>query len=186
MRWTSSSGTASEPFFLYYPTHLVHGPILRTPDSAPDSKDLYADNIAYLDKSVGKVVAEIDKLGLRENTLIIFAGDNGTARCSRATIGGRQINGAKGSMLEGGARVPLIASWKGTTPAGQVLVKDMVDFSDFHATFAELAGAKTPRQPRSSTAAASRRNCAARRATRASGSTCNSASSWYVASRAGS
>ena len=38
------------PFFLYYPTHLVHGPILKTPDSKPDSKDLYADNVAYLDK----------------------------------------------------------------------------------------------------------------------------------------
>jgi len=130
------------PFFVYYPTHLVHGPIVRTPDSAPDSKDLYADNVAYLDKSVGKVVAEIERLGLRENTVIVFSGDNGTARES-GKIGGRQINGAKGSMWEGGSRVPLIASWKGKTPQGKVL-KDMVDFSDFHATFAELAGAKLP------------------------------------------
>jgi arylsulfatase A len=131
------------PFFLYYPTHLVHGPILRTPDSAPDSKDFYADNVAYLDKSVGKVVSEIERLGLRENTVILFAGDNGTTAQSSGTIGGRRINGAKGSMWEGGSRVPLIASWKGTTPAGRVL-KDLVDFSDFYATFAELAGAKMP------------------------------------------
>jgi arylsulfatase A len=131
------------PFFLYYPTHLVHGPILRTPDSAPDSKDFYADNVAYLDKSVGKVVSEIERLGLRENTVIFFAGDNGTTAQSSGTIGGRRINGAKGSMWEGGSRVPLIASWKGTTPAGRVL-KDLVDFSDFYATFAELAGAKMP------------------------------------------
>jgi len=131
------------PFFLYYPTHLVHGPILRTPDSVPDSKDFYADNVAYLDKSVGKVVSEIERLGLRENTVILFAGDNGTTAQSSGTIGGRRINGAKGSMWEGGARVPLIASWKGTTPAGRVL-KDLVDFSDFYATFAELAGAKMP------------------------------------------
>jgi len=130
------------PFFLYYPSHLVHGPIVRTPDSAPGSKDLYADNIAYLDKMVGKIVAEIERLGLRENTVILFAGDNGTARKS-GTIGGRQINGAKASMWEGGTRVPLIASWKGTTPAGTVC-KDMVDFSDFHATFADLAGANLP------------------------------------------
>ena len=133
---------SKEPFFLYYPTHLVHGPILRTPDSAPDSKDLYADNVAYLDKSVGKVVAEIERLGLSKNTVIVYAGDNGTAGQS-GTIGGRQINGAKASMWEGGTRVPLIASWKGTTPRGKVL-KDMVDFSDFHATFAELAGVKQP------------------------------------------
>jgi len=130
------------PFFLYYPTHLVHGPILRTPDSAPDSKDLYADNVAYMDKQVGMVVAEIDRLNLRENTVILFSGDNGTARQS-GTIGGRQINGAKGSMWEGGARVPLIASWKGTAPEGKVS-QDLVDFSDFYATFAELAGAKLP------------------------------------------
>jgi arylsulfatase A len=133
---------SKEPFFLYYPTHLVHGPILRTPDSAPDSKDLYADNVAYLDKSVGKVVAEIERLGLSKDTVIVFSGDNGTARES-GTVRGRQINGAKGSMWEGGTRVPLIASWKGTTPRGKVL-KDMVDFSDFYATFAELAGAKLP------------------------------------------
>jgi arylsulfatase A len=130
------------PFFVYYPTHLVHAPIVRTPDSAPDSKDFYADDVAYLDKSVGRVVAEIERLGLRENTVILFSGDNGTARQS-GTIRGRQINGAKGSMWEGGTRVPLIASWKGTTPEGKVL-QDMVDFSDFYATFAELAGAKLP------------------------------------------
>ena len=130
------------PFFLYYPTHLVHAPILRTPDSTPDSKDLYADNIAYLDKSVGKVVAEIDRLGIRQNTVIVFAGDNGTARES-GNIRGRQIHGAKGSMWEGGTRVPLIANWKGATPQGNVL-QDMVDFSDFYATFAELAEAKPP------------------------------------------
>ena len=49
----------------------------------------------------------------------------------------------KGTMLEGGSRVPLIANWPGTTPAGKVL-NDLVDFSDFFATFAELGGAKLP------------------------------------------
>jgi arylsulfatase A-like enzyme len=130
------------PFFLYYSTHLVHAPIVRTSESAVSSQDFYADMLAYLDHSVGKVAAEIDRLGLRKNTVIVFSGDNGTARES-GTIGGRQINGAKGSMWEGGSRVPLIASWPGTTPAGRVS-KDMVDFSDFHATFAELAGATLP------------------------------------------
>ena len=134
------------PFYLYYPTHLVHGPILRTPDSkqpgAKDGKVFYADNVAYLDKEVGQIVAEVDRLGIRENTLILFTGDNGTAGQSR-TIGGRQINGHKGTMQEGGARVPLIASWKGATPEGKVC-EDMTDFSDFYATFAELAGANMP------------------------------------------
>jgi arylsulfatase A-like enzyme len=135
-----------QPFYFYYPTHLIHGPILRTPDSKPGTKDYYDDNVAYLDKQVGQLVAELDKLGLREKTLIVFTGDNGTARFGTATStlhGGRRINGQKGTMLEGGARVPLLASWKGTTPAGKVL-NDLVDFSDFFATFAELAGAKMP------------------------------------------
>ena len=130
------------PFFLYYATHLVHNPILKTPDSAADAKDLYADNVAYLDKTLGKVVAELERLNLREKTLILFAADNGTAGRS-GTIGGRQISGAKGSMWEGGARVPFIASWKGTAPQGKVL-KDLVDFTDLYVTFAELAGAKRP------------------------------------------
>ncbi|MBI4908952.1 MAG: sulfatase-like hydrolase/transferase [Acidobacteria bacterium] len=130
-----------KPFFLYYPTHLIHGPILRTPDSKPDSKDLYADNVAYLDKLVGKVIAEVDKLGIRDNTVIIFSGDNGTARES-GKVKGRQINGAKGSMWEGGSRVPLIVNWKGVTKTR--VCTDMVDFTDFHTTFGELGGAKMP------------------------------------------
>jgi arylsulfatase A len=134
-----------EPFYFYYPTHLVHGPILRTPDTKPgvtDHEALYDDNLAYLDKQIGQLVAELDKLGLREKTLILFSIDNGTAQRS-FTIGGRQINGHKGTMMEGGVRVPLIANWKGVTPEGKVL-KDLVDFSDFFPTFAEVAGAKMP------------------------------------------
>jgi arylsulfatase A len=131
------------PFFLYYPMHFVHGAIVRTPDSKPEEKAaLYADNISYMDKQVGQLMAELDRLNLREKTVVLFSGDNGTAGHS-GTIGGREVHGAKGSMWEGGARVPLIASWKGTAPEGKVL-KDMVDFSDLFPTFAELAGAKLP------------------------------------------
>lgn len=60
----------SEPFFFYYSCHLVHGPILRTPDTAPGTTDparLYADNVAYLDKQVGELARHIDELGLRED-----------------------------------------------------------------------------------------------------------------------
>jgi len=131
------------PFFLYYPMHLVHGPILRTPDSMPGTKEYYDDNIAYMDKQVGEIVAELEKLGLREKTLVLFSGDNGTALSYPSTIGGRMINGKKASMLEGGSRVPLIASWPGTTPAGKVS-KDIVNFTDMLTTFAELGGAKLP------------------------------------------
>jgi arylsulfatase A len=136
------------PFFVYYPMPLIHGPILPTPDTPkgeqpPGKKNrpLYAANIAYLDKLTGKLVAELDALGLRQKTLLVFTGDNGSVGVG--TINGRPITGAKGSLLEGGSRVPLIASWPGTVPAGKVL-KDLVDFSDFFPTFAEAAGAKLP------------------------------------------
>jgi len=144
-RHASTGSSAGKPFFLYYASHLVHGPILRTPDSKPGEADpvvLYNDNVAYLDKQVGLLVAELNKLGLRQNTLIVFSGDNGTVGQPN-TIGGRTINGVKGTMLEGGARVPLIANGKGVGPAGHV-VKDLVDFSDVLPTFAEVAGATLP------------------------------------------
>jgi arylsulfatase A len=97
-----------------------------------------------MDKQVGEIVAELDKLGLREKTLVIFSGDNGTALNFPSTIGGRMINGKKASMLEGGSRVPLIASWPGTTPAGKVS-KDIVNFSDMLSTFVELGGGQLPK-----------------------------------------
>ncbi len=132
------------PFFLYYSMHLVHKPTLHTPDSpAKDGPERYDDNIKYMDKQVGEIVAELEKLGLREKTLVIFSGDNGTAVGYPSPVHGRLINGAKASMWEGGSRVPLIASWPGTTPAGKVN-EDIVNFTDMVATFAELGGAKLP------------------------------------------
>lgn len=131
-----------KPFFLYYSMHLVHGPILRTPDTK-DGSDLYEDNIRYMDKQVGGIVAEVEKLGLREKTLIIFSADNGTALNFPSTIGGRMINGKKASMLEGGSRVPYIASWPGVTPAGAVS-KDIISIADQLPTFVDLAGGKLP------------------------------------------
>jgi arylsulfatase A len=140
-----------EPFFAYYSMSHVHGEILPTPDSAPDSKDLYADNIAYMDKLVGKLVAELDRLKLREKTLLIFVGDNGTAKGEyehstvngKNTVNGKKLSGHKSEMLEGGSLVPMIANWPGTTPAGKVS-QDLMDFSDYLPTFAELTGTKLP------------------------------------------
>jgi arylsulfatase A len=119
----------------------------RTPDSKPgttDEKELYADNLAYMDKQVGQVVKELDRHKLREKTLIVFSGDNGTVAKFACSIGGRTIHGHKGQMQEGGSRVPLIANWKGVTPEGKVL-KELIDFSDMYPTFAEVAGAPLPR-----------------------------------------
>jgi arylsulfatase A len=134
-----------QPFYVHYAMSHMHGKILRTPDSAANSKDHYADNNAYMDKLVGQLTAVLDKLGLREKTVILFTGDNGTARqgAEEAKVNDEDLSGKKGSMLEGGSRVPLIVNWKGVTPAGKVL-KDLTDFTDVLPTFAELAGATLP------------------------------------------
>src|SRR3954447_9430130 len=83
----------NEPFFLYYPMSHVHCPILPTPDSkeGDDADALYNDNIVYMDKLVGKLMKELDRLHLRENTVVIFTGDNGTASfgVKMATVDGK-------------------------------------------------------------------------------------------------
>jgi arylsulfatase A len=133
-----------KPFYIHYSLVHVHSEIQRTPDSKPGS-DLYADNTAYMDKLVGKLLRALDSLKLRENTLIVFMGDNGTASkyAERGTIGGKQLSGKKGSMQECGSLVPTIASWPGRIAAGRVNT-ELIDASDILPTFAELAGAPLP------------------------------------------
>ena len=87
------------PFFLYYPMSHMHGPILRTPDSkkGADEDQLYTDNVEYMDKLVGKLMDELKKQKLQEKTLVLFTGDNGTARfgVEKATVNGKSISGQK-------------------------------------------------------------------------------------------
>jgi arylsulfatase A len=130
-----------KPFFLYYPTVLVHGPLLPTPDSPPGAKRPRTELVTYLDKQMGKLVEELERQKLREKTIILFTSDNGTPQTD--TVRGKALDGVKNTLREGGSRVPLIVSWKGTIAAGQVR-QDLVDFSDFFPTLAGLAGAKLP------------------------------------------
>jgi arylsulfatase A len=135
-----------QPFYIYYSLSHVHAEILPTPDSKADSKDIYADNISYMDKLVGKLVAELERLKLTDNTILVFFGDNGTAagHADRATIGGRRLIGQKGTMLEGGSLEPLIVYWPGVTPVGKIS-HDLISAVDFVPTFAEIAGADLPK-----------------------------------------
>jgi arylsulfatase A len=139
------SKNKNKPFFAYYSMSHIHGEILPTPDSKPDSKDLYTDNINYMDKLVGKLVKALDSLKMRQNTIIVFMGDNGTAAegVSRATVQGKKLSGKKGDMLECGSLVPWIVNWKGGGQSGKV-INDLVDATDWMPTFAALTGAKLP------------------------------------------
>ena len=136
----------NNPFFAYYSMSHVHGEIMRTPDSKPTTTDFYEDNITYMDKLVGQLRTELDRLKLSENTILIFFSDNGTAggHSDAATIGGRRLSGQKGSMLEGGSLEPLIVYWPGVTPVGK-LSNDLISSTDFLPTFAEITGATLPK-----------------------------------------
>jgi arylsulfatase A len=135
-----------QPFYVYYSLSHVHTEILPTPDSKSDSKNIYADNISYMDKLVGQLVSELERLKLSDNTILVFFGDNGTAggRADAATIGGRRLIGQKGSMQEGGSVEPLIVYWPGVTPKGKVL-SDLISAVDFVPTFSEIAGVNLPK-----------------------------------------
>ncbi|MDW8310364.1 MAG: sulfatase-like hydrolase/transferase, partial [Verrucomicrobiales bacterium] len=83
-------------FFVYYPMTLVHGTYQPTPATRPGVKDrrtLYRDMIRYMDKLVGDLVGELDALGLREKTLIVFTGDNGSV--DPGLVHGRPVDGVK-------------------------------------------------------------------------------------------
>jgi len=144
-----------KPFLLYYPMILTHCPFEPTPDSKdwdPDNKGsktykgdakYFGDMVTYMDKQVGRILDQLDRVGVRENTLVLFTGDNGTDKPVVSEFRGRQVVGEKGKMTDGGTRVPLIAHWKGKTVKGRVC-NDIVDFSDFLPTMCEAAGANVP------------------------------------------
>jgi arylsulfatase A len=103
----------------------------------------FKDMVEYMDTSVGRLLARLEALKLRENTIVIFYADNGTdLRISSRTKTG-VVQGGKGLPTNNGIRVPLIAQWPGRFRAGTV-VPDLVDSTDFLPTIAELAGAALP------------------------------------------
>jgi arylsulfatase A len=143
-----------KPFFLYYAMMLTHGPYMATPDSKDwDPKEMgesgskdpqhFADMVEYMDKLLGKLMAGLDKAGVRENTLVLFLGDNGTGAGTRSMMGSREVIGGKGSTTEFGMHVPLIASWPGKIASGKVS-SDLVDSTDFLPTICEAAGVTFP------------------------------------------
>ncbi len=144
-----------KPFLVYYPMILTHCPFCPTPDSKdwdPKNKGsktykgnakYFGDMMLYADKLVGRIVKKIDQLGLRDNTLIIFTGDNGTDKPVVSEMDGRKVPGHKGKMTDGGTRVPMIASWSKTIKAGTV-TDTLVDFSDFLPTICQATKTEIP------------------------------------------
>ena len=145
------SKNKSEPFFAYYPMLLVHSPFVATPDSNSDdrrseSKSLnyFRDMTLYADKCVGKIVDALEKNKLREKTVIIYTTDNGTHRSLTYPYGKEKRSGEKALATDGGTHAPLIVNCPGTVPEG-IVVNDLVDFSDFLPTIADITNAKLPK-----------------------------------------
>jgi len=140
----------AEPFCVYYPMILTHDPFVPTPDSVgsggKDRKKNFIEMVQYTDKLVGRIVACLDRLGLRENTMVLFTGDNGTHFSITSQTSNGPVKGGKGNTTDAGTRVPLIASWPGTAAAGKVC-GDLVDFSDFLPMLCECAGVTVPPRP---------------------------------------
>ena len=141
----------NQPFLVYYPMILTHCPFDPTPHSKDwNPKDLgsktykgnakyFGDMVSYMDFSIGRIVKQLDKLGLRENTIIIFTGDNGTDSPLVSMMDNFSIVGGKGKTTDNGTHVPLIVNWKGMIKPNRTS-KALVDFSDFFPTLCEAAG----------------------------------------------
>ena len=131
-----------QPFFVYYPMLLTHGPHTTTPlnkDDPTDSKEaLYAGNVRYMDHLVGRLVEAVDRDEQANNTLIVFTGDNGSA--AAGVLNGRPFEKGKGREADHGAHVPFIVRAPFLT-SGHRVSRDLIDFTDLYPTFLELAKA---------------------------------------------
>jgi arylsulfatase A-like enzyme len=134
-----------KPFFLYLPYTAPHGPLQATekylkrfPKIEHPKRRTYAAMVSALDDGVGAIMAKLKERKLEENTLVFFISDSGATR--RTSFGDNgPLRAWKGSLHEGGIRVPFIMNWKGTLPAGVVDSRPVIQL-DATATAVALAG----------------------------------------------
>jgi arylsulfatase A-like enzyme len=134
-----------KPFFININFMKVHQPNLPAPEFKHKSlsKTKYADSMVELDAHIGMVMDKLHELGLDKNTLVFFTTDNGAWQDVYPDAGYTPFRGTKGTVREGGNRVPAIAVWPGKIKAG-ARNHDIVGGLDLMATFASVAGVKLP------------------------------------------
>jgi len=143
---SNRSGQIQQPFFMYMAYYAVHAGLQAVPDmvkkyqNTPGINPAYASMIEKMDESIGKIVSELDRLGLKENTLILFTSDNGGLRHISKQDPYRS---GKGSYFEGGIREPLLVRWPGTVKANTTCSVPVIGI-DFYPTFLEAAGLDVP------------------------------------------
>jgi arylsulfatase A-like enzyme len=138
-----------QPFFININFMKVHQPNLPAPEFEHKSlsKTKYADAVVELDTRVGHIMDKLKELGLDKNTLVFYTTDNGAWQDVYPDAGYTPFRGTKGTVREGGNRVPAIAVWPGKIKAG-VRNSDIVGGLDLMATFASVAGVKLPEKDR--------------------------------------
>jgi arylsulfatase A len=137
--------TDGQPFFLYLPHTMPHVPLAVSESfKGASSRGLYGDVIEEIDWSVGEIINALDRLGLSENTFVIFTSDNGPwmIEDQRGGTAG-MLRGEKAETWEGGMRVPFIARWPGMIPQG-VVSQAVGSVLDFFPTCVALAGGTVP------------------------------------------
>ncbi len=142
-----TENAGKKPFFLYVPFNAVHGPhqvpneYLKPYEGKLRGERLkYAGMLAAMDEAVGKIVAAVEKAGVRKDTLFVFSADNGGPTPGRVTDNGKYRAG-KGTLYEGGVRVAAFATWDGHIPAGKTNTEAM-HVVDWYPTLLQLSGAK--------------------------------------------
>lgn len=132
------------PFFLYVAFNAPHTPLQATEAylaryaKLPEKRRAYAAMITQMDDAIGRIVSTLEQKGLRENTLIVFSSDNGG---NLPAANNAPLRDQKGSVYEGGVRVPAFASWPGRLPAEKTVMQPL-HMVDWHPTLLRLAGAK--------------------------------------------
>lgn len=140
-----------EPFFIYYPTQAVHGPLLPPKDfEGRSGLNAYADMVLYTDYMVGEITAKLKEKGLWDDTVFLFLSDNGCSGVADypfLTANGHNpsyiFRGKKSEIYEGGHRVPAILSWPRKYQSGKKCGA-MICHSDWFATFAQMLGTTMP------------------------------------------
>ena len=144
------------PFVLYLPHEAPHYPyqgpndqgfrIVHTPQSQATTdtaavKKAYREMVEEMDRGIGAILSTLDNLGLNENTLILFFSDNGAAR--QGSNG--KLRGTKGTLWEGGIRVPAIARWKGSIEPNSITHQHAITI-DVMPTILSMAGLASPKR----------------------------------------
>jgi arylsulfatase A-like enzyme len=138
-----------KPFFIHINFMKVHQPNLPAPEFEHKSlsKSKYADSVVELDTRIGRVMDKLRERGLDKNTLVFYTTDNGSWQDVYPDAGYTPFRGTKGTVREGGNRVPAIAVWPGKVKAG-MRNHDIVGGLDLMATFASVAGVELPKEDR--------------------------------------